>query len=523
MKRRLFIKKSIYGGAGLLMTGRMIACNKDGDSPINPDDKPIDHPAITPDPGIDLYGSILDDMGNPVQGVVVSDGYQCVVTDAKGVYQMTRDPRALTVFFSTPAAYEVKRTGTISTAANFFTALSSQSKRYNFTMKRLSAVEDNFSLVCIGDPQVASAVDIERYSDETIADLKAFVESQTQPCYGLVLGDTVGDQPQFFTRMRNLTGSVGLPYFTTIGNHDKTGGNSTTPRDANAYTAVFGPVNHSWNRGKVHFISLDNVIFENNSSYRGGLEDYQIEWLRQDLSYVSKDKLIIIYYHIPIRNDQNFKNRAAFFSLLQNYPNVHFMVGHTHYHENFQIGNGGNTIYEHIHGAACGAWWKSTVNCDGTPNGYAVYSVQGTEIKNCYYKATRYDKGFQIRLHRGPDLFGGQYGNYSYGKGTNDIIANIWNADTQWKLEAYEDGVKAGNLSKLNTVIDAFAAGYHVGVLNRIPGNYGATGNGQNKHAYIHSLKNPNAKEIEIRATDPFGNIYSQTEIITDLKTAQGY
>lgn len=522
MKRRSFIKKSIYGGAGLLMTGSMLACGKDGSDPDNPDN-PIDHPAITPGPGINLYGSIIDDTGAPVQGVVVSDGYQCVVTDAKGVYQMTRDPRALTVFFSIPAAYEVKRTGTVSAAANFFTALSSQSKRYNFTLKRLAAVENDFTLVCIGDPQVASAADIERYSAETITDLTAFMKSQTLPCYGLVLGDTVGDQPQFLTQMRNLTGSIGMPYFTTIGNHDKAGGNSTTPRDTTAYTAVFGPVNHSWNRGKVHFISLDNVIFENNSSYSGGLEDYQIEWLRQDLSYVSKDKLIIIYYHIPVRNDQNFKNRAAFFSLLQDYPNVHFMVGHTHYHENFQIANGGNTIYEHIHAASCGAWWKSTVNCDGTPNGYAVYSVQGTEIKDSYYKATCYDKGFQIRLHRGTDAFGGQYGSFSYGKDTNDIIANIWNADTSWKLEAYEDGVKAGNLTKLNTLIDAFAAGYHVGVLNRIPGNYGATGNGQNKHAYIHSLKNLNAKEIEIRATDSFGNIYSQKEIITDLKTAEGY
>lgn len=523
MKRRSFIKKSIYGGAGLLMTGSVIACSKEGGSPINPDNKPIDHPAITPDPGIDLYGSIIDDMGNPVPGVVVSDGYQCVVTDVKGVYQMVRNPSALTVFYSTPAAYEVKRTGTISAAANFFTALSSQSKRYNFTLKRLTAVENDFSLICIGDPQVTSAADVERYSAETIADMKAFVKSQALPCYGLVLGDTVGDQPQFLTQMRNLTGSIGMPYFTTIGNHDKVGGNSTTPRNVSAYTAVFGPVNHSWNRGKVHFISLDNVIFQDNSIYSGGLEDSQIEWLRQDLSYVSKDKLIIIYYHIPIRNDKDFKNRTAFFSLLQDYPNVHFMVGHTHYQENFKIGNGSHTIYEHIHGAACGAWWKSTVNCDGTPNGYAVYSVQGTEIKDWYYKATRYDKGFQIRLHRGSDSFGGQYGSYSYGKGTNDIVANIWNADTSWKLEAYEDGVKAGNLTKLNTLIDAFAAGYHVGVLNRIPGNYGATGNGQNKHAYIHSLKNPNAKEIEVRATDLFGNIYAQKGIITDLKTAERY
>ncbi len=523
MNRRTFIKKSLYGGAGLLIAGRMVSCDKNGDFPINPDGNQINHPAITPGPGIDLYGSILDELGNPVEGVVVSDGYQCVVTDAKGVYQMTRNPNALTVFFSTPAEYEIKRTGTVSAAANFFTALTGQSKRYNFTLKRLASVENNFNLICIGDPQVASDNDVQRYTNETIPELKAFIGSQALPCYGLVLGDTVSDKPQYLSQMRNLTGSMDMTYFTTIGNHDKAGGNSTTPRNAIAYTAVFGPVNYSWNRGKVHFICLDTIIFENNSAYAGGLEDYQIKWLRQDLKYVPKDKMIIIYYHIPIRNSKSFKNRTALLSLLQDYPNVHFMAGHTHYNENFFIQNGANTIHEHIHAAACGAWWKSNVNCDGTPNGYAVYSVEGSKITNYYYKATRYDKGFQIRLHRGADIFGGQYGTYTYGKGSNDIIANIWNADPSWKIEAYEDGVKAGNLTKLGTLIDAFAAGYHVGVLNRNPNNYGATGNGSNKHAYIHSLKNPFAKEIEIRATDAFGNTYSQTEIISDLKTAEMY
>ena len=32
-----------------------------------------------------LYGLVTDTSGNPVQGVVVSDGYNCVETDANGV------------------------------------------------------------------------------------------------------------------------------------------------------------------------------------------------------------------------------------------------------------------------------------------------------------------------------------------------------------------------------------------------------------------------------------------------------
>jgi hypothetical protein len=68
------------------MTAGMFACSKEypGDDSV----KQPTHPPIEPLPGMDLYGSIIDDAGNPVTGVVVSDGYQCVLTDAKGIYQI---------------------------------------------------------------------------------------------------------------------------------------------------------------------------------------------------------------------------------------------------------------------------------------------------------------------------------------------------------------------------------------------------------------------------------------------------
>lgn len=520
MDRRIFIKNSLYGSIGILTAApALFACSKKPeDDPTN--NAPV-HPSITPQPGMDLYGSIIDLEGNPVAGVTVSDGYSCVQTDANGVYQMKKNALAKVVFYSVPAAYAVNGASKTSSAASFFTAITQGSKRYNFNLEKRTDVENDFTLVCIGDPQVTSDADIDRYKNETLPDLKALLEASTLPCYGLVLGDTVGDKPNLLSNMRNVTGSLAMPYFTVIGNHDKAGGSASTPRDANAYTAVFGPTDYSWNRGKVHFVALDDVLFTNSSNYSGGLEDYQIEWLRQDLQYVPKDRMIIVYYHIPIRHNMDFKNRSAFFALLKDYSQVHFMVGHTHYNENFQITNPVN-IYEHIHGAACGAWWKSTLNCDGTPNGYAVYTVHGTQLTDWFYKPTKYPKDFQMRLHWGDTRFGGTYGYFSYNRGYN-IIANVWNADAGWTIEAFEDGVPAGALTKLSTLIDAFAAGYHVGILNRNPGNYGATGSGNNKHAYLHTLKNPQARTIEIRATDPFGRTYSQTEIITDLRTAETY
>ena len=57
--------------------------------------------------GTTLYGLVTDTSGNPVQGVVVSDGYNCVETDANGVYQMIRYKKARFVWYSTPAGYEI--------------------------------------------------------------------------------------------------------------------------------------------------------------------------------------------------------------------------------------------------------------------------------------------------------------------------------------------------------------------------------------------------------------------------------
>lgn len=519
--RRLFLKTGLFSGLSLLMSP-FLSCGKDDPAAGGEDPGDIQIP-IDPAPGMDLYGAIVDEEGKPVPGVVVSDGFSCATTDNKGIYQMKKNAAADMVFYSTPSAYAVKAASNSLNAASFWTALSAKQHRYDFSLTKLTKPETEFTLVCIGDPQVTSADEVTRFKNETMNDLKAFLSTQEKACYGLVLGDVVGDHPELLSSMRVVLGSTSMPFFTTIGNHDHN--KAVTNDDTQAgktFQSVFGPLNYSFNRGDVHFVCLDNVLYTAQSNYTAGFTDEQIEWLKQDLSHVPKTKMVIVFYHIPLRNTASYRNRNKMLELLKDYANVQLMAGHTHYHENCAVTTPFAT-YEHIHAAACGAWWKSTVNVDGAPNGYAVYDIKGTTFSNWYYKPTNYARDFQIRLHKGNASFGGDHGNYSYNKGENTIVANIWNADPEWKIEAYEDGVPAGTLVKQSTLIDAFAAGYHVGVLNRNPNNYGATGNGSNKHAYLHTVKNPQAKLIEIRATDRFGNVYKQSELITNLNTAAGY
>lgn len=493
-----------------------VQCDKDtGDIPKEPDVTTVE---ITPNAGMNLYGFIGDENGSPVKDVVVSDGYTCTMTDSKGIYQMKKNTEAKFVFYSTPENYTINTTSEIAKMASFYSPIGS-GKRFDFKLKKLPSVETNFNLLCIGDPQVTSADEVNRFRTETMVDIKALTDSETQPCYGLAMGDMAGDKPALFEQMKALIGSSSMPVFTTIGNHDKVAtSNTSEPRTPDAFSKVFGPLNYSFNRGDVHFICLDNIIYSNSSSYSGGFTNSQIEWLIQDLSYVPKDKMIILYYHIPIRGTSSITNRTKLFNALQGFAEVHLMSGHTHYNENYSHSSP-IKAYEHVHAAACGSWWRSTINGDGTPNGYAVYNISGNTIKNWYYKPTNLNKDFQIRLHRGNVSFGGAYGYYNFNQADNTIVANIWNSDSSWKVEAFENGVKVADLTPLSTSMkDAWTLGYHLGVLNRNPDNYSPAC----KHLFLHKMTNPSAN-IEIKATDGFGNVYSQNQITTDFKTAISY
>src|SRR5690606_30375509 len=125
--------------------------------------------------------------------------------------------------------------------------------------------------------------------------------------------------------------------------------------------------------------------------YDGYISEQQLEWLKKDLSFVPKDNLIIISLHIPVHN--SVKNNTQLYALLEPFEKVHIMSGHTHYNKNV-IRNG---IYEHNHGTVCGAWWTGDICSDGTPNGYGVYHVDGTNLQ-WYYKSTGSGKDHQLTL-----------------------------------------------------------------------------------------------------------------------------
>lgn len=503
-----------------------IGCGKSTSDPVLEDTPGVEDPSkklsnIVLEQGNNVYGHVVDTDYNPIPDVVVSDGYSVVKTNAKGEYQFKKNSKATFVYYSTPAGYEVN-VATGRNMALFYATLSSSDapQKHDFILKKLTTNESKFYLYAIGDPQVANSNEVDRFNNETMADIKEQLATSSLPAYGISLGDIVADQPSLFNTMKTALGSSSMKVFTTIGNHDKTGGNATTPRNSTTFETQYGPLNYSFNRGDVHFVCMDNVVFSNNSSYSLGFSNEQLDWLEKDLSFVPKDKLLILYYHMPIRGT-NFSTRSRLFNLIKDFKEVHLMAGHTHYNENYIHNVSGKEIYEHVHAAACGAWWKSTINGDGTPNGYAIYEIDGTTVKNWIYKPTKLPSTFQIRLHKGNASYGGTYGFYSYNEPENRLIANVWNADPEWKIEVYVGNQKLGNMT-LKTALnkDAWSLGYHLGVLNRNPDNYTTA----TKHLYVFDLPDNTAyNSVKVVATDRFGRTYEQSTLTTDLQAAISY
>ena len=513
-----------------------------------------------------VVGQITYDDGTPAAGVVVSDGFACVQTDANGRYSILPHQYAYYIYYSIPEDAEVSVNGYGQPC--FFTRYTSQQSTYNFTLKRI-AKESKFSLFCLADVQCANTSNTTRFKNEAAPDIASHALSKQIPCYGVTLGDVVYSEGNrnceaLMPTLRSLLSksALGIPVFQTFGNHDYSylfsdsnpisGGYNDLELQMQlqrSFENVFGPINYSWNRGDVHIVSMRNLLWWDGKAWNHYNDpmflNEQYEWLKQDLASVPTDKMVILCVHCAIWNStkQNVQNVLK---LLSKYKEVHIMSGHHHRNTNEPTKStvNGKAIYEHNHGAVCGSFWRSTVNGDGSPNGYGVYEIEGNTIKNWYYKGVNKgmnDRNYQMRLYRGNLRCGGQYDYVQLQHGANVILANVFNSDVNWKVEIYEDGVKAGDMTlmpdntsgpstysesesnpskpSVKSSLDWWAVAYDTGVKGRGHPNVGGTRANYFKnctHMYKWTLKNANAKTIKVVATDIFGTKYECSEITGD-------
>jgi hypothetical protein len=471
----------------------------------------------------DMYGLVSDaTTGAGIAGVNVTDGYTWTTTDANGVYQFNGDEvHARDIYISVPANYKVPVDGN-----NFPKFYSSNvnregNSRNDFELEP-QTVQENFTLVMIGDPQCKTEEQVNRFKNETLADITSTISSgDYENVYGFTLGDITFDNTvewdPMVTAMSNVSvGSGYMPFFQCVGNHDHDASQNTDYAALNNYISRFGPTDYSVNIGKAHIIVMDDVIGTSTSGktwdYVGGLTAVQYKWLAKDIELVSdkEDKLVIFCAHIPFRagggvassTDGSNVNKDRYYSqvlsLLSEFKEAHIMIGHTHYTQNYvhteKTAAGGLPIYEHIHGAACGAWWNSNSTVTGEPNGYTIYKVEGNQIVDWQLKGTNQDADFQMRVFDGNQIYPGTYPLNWYTKsqkaGSAGItvkgnaltkgcfVADVFNDDdTYWTVELYKNGAKVGDFTRLanGSMCNVAAAAYYFNALSKNTSTWAST------------------------------------------------
>ena len=466
MNRRIFLERF-----GLLATGMVVSLKSNAFNSLSN--------------GGTITG-IVTDGKRPIANAVLSDGFAVVKTDANGRYAIILGDKSEFLFLSTPAGYDFKTD--MGSVNRQYEGLGARNE-INFTLKKLKQDDSKHHFIIWADPQVKNKKDVAQMMATSVPDVKQLVKALGSKAlvHGIGVGDLVWDALPLFDDYNKAVELMGIPFFQCLGNHDmdyRQGGDETSDRTFKQY---YGPTYYSFNRGKAHYIVLDDVRYLGEErKYDGHISETQLAWMEKDLQHVAKGDLVIINVHIPIHN--SVKNNEAFYAILKDYTNVHVMSGHTHYNRNV-IKSG---VFEHNHGAVCGAWWTGPMCGDGTPRGYGVYAVDGTELK-WYYKGTGEDRNYQISIDIEPLT------------GNNRIIANVWNHDPQWNVEYFLDGVSAGKM-EMTKGFDPEAVRLYKGA--ELPASRGFAEPSRTEHLFMAHCSS-DVKMVKVIATDRFGEQFT--------------
>lgn len=463
-----------------------------------------------------LKGNVKDQQGKGIPGVMVTDGTNCIQTNAAGEYILQSTNEASFVYITVPSGYEIPTDNFI---AKFYQKIPVNAQSVflaDFVLSKMKQSDKKHSVIVWADPQINNQEQANMLHNLVVTDTRELAKelSKKGPVVGLAAGDIAWDAPAIIPEYKKAVKNSGVPFFQVLGNHDMDINTRSDEASDKTFKENFGPSWYSFNRGDAHYIVLDNVFYYSNSyNYIGYITEKQFKWLEQDLALVKPGSLVFVSMHISAYTAEKTRdnrkednpgnvtfNRKFLYDLLKPYK-AHLLTGHTHYNENY-IESG---VYEHIHAAVCSAWWTAPVCDDGTPGGYGVYEIDGNELK-WYYKSLGKPKDFQMKVYEP-----GRYKNKPLA-----FAANVWNWDKEWKVEWFEDGKAMGSMQQ-STDFDADAVSYMEGP-NK-PGKYSWIEPRLTDHLFF-ATPTLKAKKITVTVTDRFGEKYKQEINLTAKKSS---
>ena len=464
-----------------------------------------------------VTGSVRTPSGEPWKGIVVTDGIQCVKTDEAGRFCMNSDLESCRfVYLSIPADAVIPTIDGMP-VTSLRVPHHSKAVRADFVLERREAAKD-YTVLMIADPQVRPFGwdgSMETWHERVAPDAEAFRASCGGDVYCINLGDLVYNEMSAWDDYLDGAALIKCPTFNVIGNHDYDQMNLFDTNLGNLfYETYVGPSRYSFDLGDIHYIAMNDILYDRataNDKYHYGLDEETLAWLKADLAFVPKDKVIVTCSHnnpfkTPNKSPHGSHNAyslnyAEYLALLSSYREVYAWNGHNH--ENFYYNYAGKDTPHGAPNIQCISVARATgalrlnreLGAKGEPQGYMVMNVHGDRF-DWYYKGVGTGKDTQMRAYSPERTEDGT------------VKVNIWNWSEGWTLpEWWENGVKVADME------------YAPGIDIDYKAIFDAYDNKTNRkyctpstEAILFSvIPSAGVSSGEIRVTDLFGNIYTQS------------
>jgi len=365
---------------------------------------------------------------------LVSNGVVIKKTNSDGLFEIERVGH-LPIFVIKPAGYQFT---SIHLGQPLFYECDEVIKdgKLQFGLRKQNE-DQKLRVALLGDTQPHNI-------DEVYYTLRAMDELSSKTYdFSILLGDVVSDNPVLLPLLKEVIAASRKTSHFTFGNHDlswdslSVHGLDYWDRD---WIRVLGPTYYAMSWGLTNFISMNNINIkwndaENKYDYDYFMKPDQLSFVRNYLSYLNKDDLLVITSH---SRPNSINNKEEFYKLFNGFSNVIFVFGHHHQTENYLVDKSEGWPNENpAHcigaGAICGGHWRgeedmfwipSATMVDGSPKGYALLNIDSGKY-TVEYKASGMDDERQMHIYS-PDHLTYDENFYPANDTSNSFYANVY-------------------------------------------------------------------------------------------------
>lgn len=365
------------------------------------------------------------------------------------------------------------------------------------------SIDSGFNLIVVGDPQPQTKAQLASLEEEIIPQIATIVEEykaqSNRPTAILLTGDIVWDTMRFLPRVKSAFESLGVEVYAVIGNHDHN--RAFFRKDARAerpYVKVFGPRNQSFTMGETLFVTLDNIMFNPNKTYREQVDGEQLAWLEEVMRQNPDAKRVAVCMHASATDFQTEKIKPYAQPIVDIVGDreLHFVTGHRHRHNTAEHSL---KLYEHSVAQVNGNLWFAPICSDGMPKGVFCIEERDGEWQ-WHHRVLGRDADYRLVVWRE----GVVKDNEEY------VVVKVVGWDNKWRVEWTENGVEMGEMERIE-IYDPdymhyveYEANYGKRYMERLR-------NSATLRSHYYRLRRTvQNSEITITATDRFGRRFEE-------------